>query len=86
MNTVRRWVNWQMQKVLPDPGRSFQRIELDRVILDEIVWQADERVLDVGCYRGHYASQLADRGARVTGIDIDPTSMVHSSEDRKSVV
>ncbi|HJU26111.1 MAG TPA: DUF1698 domain-containing protein, partial [Rhodanobacteraceae bacterium] len=30
------------------------------------------RVLDIGCNAGFYSFELAARGARVTGIDIDP--------------
>jgi len=30
------------------------------------------RVLDIGCGSGHYAGRLADAGAQVVGIDLDP--------------
>ncbi len=71
MKTLRRWVNWQLEKVLPDPKQSFQRIEPDRVLFEEIVWSPSERVLDVGCYRGHYLNALAPRVRSVVGIDLN---------------
>jgi SAM-dependent methyltransferase len=71
VTTLRRWMNWQIEKVLPDPGQSFQRIEPDRVLFEEIDWSADERVLDVGCYRGHYARAIAPRVRQVVGLDLN---------------
>src|ERR1041385_3811984 len=80
MNAARRWFDWQLQKVLPDPGQSYQRVEMDQVIQDEIIWRADERVLDVGCYRGESGSAIADRGRSVVAIDISaqPLSEIHA--------
>jgi trans-aconitate methyltransferase len=31
--------------------------------------KADERILDIGCGTGHLTAQIADSGARVTGVD-----------------
>jgi len=36
------------------------------------------RVLDVGCGSGYLARQMAQRGARVTGIDISPRMIAHA--------
>lgn len=80
MNTVRRWVNWQLEKVLPDPGQSFQRIEPDRVLFEEIDWSQSERVLDVGCYRGHYAHAIARRVRSVVGLDLDRMALSDFSD------
>ncbi|MBI5763721.1 MAG: class I SAM-dependent methyltransferase [Planctomycetes bacterium] len=70
MKNLRRWMNWQLEKVLPDPKQSFQRIEPDRVLFEEIDWSPRERVLDVGCYRGHYMNAIAPRVRSVIGIDL----------------
>ncbi len=71
MKTLRRWMNWQLEKVLPDPKQSFQRIEPDRVLFEEIDWSPTERVLDVGCYRGHYMNAITPRVRSVVGIDLN---------------
>lgn len=42
-----------------------------RPLLDEIVFAAGERVLDVGCNAGLISTYLHDRGCCVTGIDLD---------------
>lgn len=75
MKTLRRWMNWQLEKVLPDPKQSFQRIEPDRVLFEEIDWAPTERVLDVGCYRGHYMNAIAPRVRSVVGIDLNHTDI-----------
>ena len=75
MNTARRWINWQIQKILPDPGQSYQRVELDQVVFEEIEWRADERVLDVGCYQGVSSSGIADRVGSVVAVDISPAAL-----------
>ncbi|MDX6352177.1 MAG: hypothetical protein QOF84_6967 [Streptomyces sp.] len=38
------------------------------------------RLLDVGCGAGHYAADLLERGARVTGIDGSATLLRHARE------
>jgi ubiquinone/menaquinone biosynthesis C-methylase UbiE len=43
-----------------------------RAVLGMTSVQADERALDAGCGTGTYARRLAERGARVTGVDTDP--------------
>lgn len=39
---------------------------------------AGKRVLDLGCGPGLYATRMARRGARVTGLDFSPTSIAHA--------
>ncbi|MMZ44627.1 Ubiquinone biosynthesis O-methyltransferase [compost metagenome] len=41
-------------------------------ILDDIYFQPNERILDVGCNMGLLSHYLHDRGCIVTGIDLDP--------------
>jgi SAM-dependent methyltransferase len=43
-----------------------------RTCLDPL---AGRRILDVGCGTGQVASTLTSEGARVTGIDLDPTAI-----------
>ena len=48
---------------------------LDRALLDvvvELAAAAGEVVADLGCGPGHITSFLADRGARVVGVDLSP--------------
>jgi len=49
---------------LPPPHYELRR----RFLLDEV--SAGERVLDVGCGEGWFASELAVAGARVLGLDV----------------
>jgi SAM-dependent methyltransferase len=44
-------------------------------VLDATAVGAGTSVLDVGCGAGVFARAAADRGARVTGIDTDPTAV-----------
>jgi SAM-dependent methyltransferase len=78
---IRRWAGWQLEKALPDPGRSFQRLELDEALFHGIDWPAGERVLDVGCYRGEYSRAIADRGGVVVGLDVDEAALVGAGGD-----
>ncbi|MFQ5411546.1 MAG: methyltransferase domain-containing protein [Phycisphaerae bacterium] len=58
------------------PSRpAFLQEELDHVLLEQIPWHADERVLDVGCAHGVYMNALKRLGARITGIDISLDSL-----------
>ena len=41
-----------------------------------------DRVLEVGCGRGHLTSRLAERGVDVTGIDINPEAAEIAATDR----
>ena len=61
---------WELREWRQPSRPSFVQEELDAALLEGIAWQAGERVLDVGCARGHYLEQLRRRGAIVTGIDI----------------
>jgi SAM-dependent methyltransferase len=73
--SIRRWFAWQLHKRLPDPGVSYQRVEMDRALLEEMAWRADERVLDVGCDRGRYSTRLAARVRRVVGLDLNHAAL-----------
>ena len=44
----------------------------DRRLLDALAAGADGLVGDLGCGPGHVAAYLADRGARVVGVDLSP--------------
>ena len=45
-----------------------------------------ERVLEIGCGRGHLTKRLADRGIDVTGIDANPNASHLSESDRVLVM
>ena len=44
-------------------------------VLDATATGAGTRVLDLGCGAGLFARAAADRGARVTGVDLDPEAV-----------
>lgn len=77
---LRKWFAWRLQRVLPDPGVSFQRIELDEALLHQVAWRRGERVLDVGCYRGDYCRALRGRGCKVVGMDVNEPSMLEDAQ------
>jgi SAM-dependent methyltransferase len=56
--------------------------ELDRV-WDALRLRRDARVLDAGCGSGQWAIALAERGARVTAIDLSP-EMIRLARDHAS--
>ena len=62
-----------------DPGSEFRPLhEINPLRLrwiDELAKLADKRVLDVGCGGGILAEAMAQRGARVTGIDLAEKSL-----------
>lgn len=51
---------------------SFQRVELDQILFDEMAWSAHESVLDVGCDQGQHVLRLRDRVRRVVALDLNP--------------
>ncbi|MEE8170042.1 MAG: class I SAM-dependent methyltransferase, partial [Phycisphaerae bacterium] len=71
MKALRRWIDWRIEKLLPDPEQNFQRFELDEALLEQYPWRSDDRVLDVGCMDGYYARRLSGRVREVIGIDLD---------------
>src|ERR1044071_4717567 len=82
LQSVRRWTAWQLQRVLPDPGQSFQRIELDQALFTLLPWRRDERVLDVGCELGRYTRMLAGRVGRIIGLDLNESTLRRWQDDR----
>jgi 2-polyprenyl-3-methyl-5-hydroxy-6-metoxy-1,4-benzoquinol methylase len=56
--------------------------ELDRT-WDALRLSRDARVLDAGCGSGQWAIAFAERGARVTGIDLSP-AMIRLADDQAS--
>ncbi len=66
---------WELKEWRTPSRASFLQKELDRALLDQVRWLADERVLDVGCAHGVYMDALRRRGANVTGIDISIASL-----------
>jgi len=57
---------------LADEYAAQERWRAWDAMLDRLPLQTDQTVLDLGCGPGAVAARLADRGARVIGIDRDP--------------
>jgi SAM-dependent methyltransferase len=55
-------------------------VELDR-IWDALRLNRDARLLDAGCGTGQWAIALAERGVRVTGIDLSPEMIRFARDD-----
>ncbi len=59
------------------PGLAADDVRLAGVI-EAIGPLAGLRVLDLGCGKGRFASPLAERGARVVGVDLSQAMLVHA--------
>jgi len=59
---------------------ALRRHVLDRTLAEVGIDPRDLGVLDVGCGTGFFTAYYLERGARVTGIDIAPTSIARLSE------
>lgn len=68
----------------PDHDMASQKPEtIDREIENLVasgVLKPGDRVLDLGCGPGLYASRLAERGMRVTGVDISQRSLDYATQ------
>ena len=79
-------ISSQMLKAHLDPNSDLasRRPEtIDRMvawIADRLDLQAGDRVLDLGCGPGLYASRLAERGMVVTGVDYSERSIAYARE------
>jgi 2-polyprenyl-3-methyl-5-hydroxy-6-metoxy-1,4-benzoquinol methylase len=72
--TVERW--WD-----PDTGPLRFHYEAELSILDErLEIDSHARILDVGTGRGRFALHLAERGRRVTAVDINPEMLEVAKE------
>lgn len=65
-------IRWEWREWRRPSAPTFLQEELDSAILEQIDWRQGERVLDVGCAQGKYMEALNQRGAQVTGLDINP--------------
>jgi SAM-dependent methyltransferase len=59
---------------------ALRRRVLERTLAESGVDPAGRAVLDVGCGTGFFTAYYLGRGARVTGLDIAPTSVARLSE------
>jgi trans-aconitate methyltransferase len=50
-------------------------------LLDLLDAKASERILDIGCGTGHLTSQIAAKGAQVTGVDRSP-EMIRQAQEK----
>ena len=58
----------------PDVHAKGERsIDDRRALLDQLTFEPNERVLDIGCNAGLLCHYLSERGCNVWGIDIDPS-------------
>jgi SAM-dependent methyltransferase len=79
-------ISTQMLKAHLDPNSDLasRRPEtIDRMvrwIVDTLGLQAGDRVLDLGCGPGLYASRLAERGLIVTGVDYSRRSIAYARD------
>ncbi len=80
--------NWD--KYMGTDGNRFH-LELVRPAVEELLGTVEsKKVLDVGCGNGNFSRRLADRGARVVGIDLScrlierARSRLQSCDDRIS--
>lgn len=62
----------------PAPEPWNLNIQLDRQLVELVT--PGSRVLDVGCGDGFLSARLADRGCRVTGLDVDPGVLQRARE------
>src|SRR3546814_3532812 len=63
-----------------------ERLEKVSQVDTDWVWKLLEfepgmEVLDLGCGHGRIANRLAERGCRVTGLDLSPTFLKRAGED-----
>jgi SAM-dependent methyltransferase len=63
------------------PGPPTWGAPLYAAVLDAVAAGPGTRMLEVGCGAGQFARAAADRGVRVTGIDIDPVVVAIAAAD-----
>lgn len=68
-----------------ETGIDFEERNRSHTLIMELVGR-DKRVLDVGTAAGHLAEALAERGCRVTGIEIDLAAARRAEERCESVI
>jgi len=52
-------------------------------IVDELALRPGDHILDLGCGPGLYASRLAEKGLRVTGVDFSQSSIAYASRQAR---
>jgi cyclopropane fatty-acyl-phospholipid synthase-like methyltransferase len=62
------------------PGPPSWAVPLHAAVLDATAVGPGTTLLDLGCGSGDFARSAAQRGARVTGIDIDPAAVARAAE------
>lgn len=75
MSVNEAWARWRASFV-PDATRTLAETDF---LVRRLPLPAFRRVLDVCCGRGRHARELAGRGYRVTGIDLDPEAVAEAS-------
>jgi SAM-dependent methyltransferase len=58
---------------------------LDRAFLDAFAERCRGPIVDVGCGPGHVARYLADRGARVEGVDLSPEMIAEATASHPAI-
>jgi SAM-dependent methyltransferase len=75
MSVNEAWARWRASFV-PDATRTLAETDF---LVRRLPLPAFKRVLDVCCGRGRHARELAGRGYRVTGIDLDAEAVAEAS-------
>jgi 2-polyprenyl-3-methyl-5-hydroxy-6-metoxy-1,4-benzoquinol methylase len=72
---------WLDQLALGTPESNDDQVEF---LVEHLPLDAGARVLDLACGRGRIAIRLAQRGCRVTGIDLSPRSLELARADAEA--
>jgi SAM-dependent methyltransferase len=76
---------WEWREYRTPSRPAFVQEEIDEALLGHVEWRAAERVLDVGCARGRYMTELARRGVDPIGLDLDSAALQKARREHLAV-